>query len=88
MPARGDLAGRLLDCPGDVAVEDAELGVGGGRSGMISPSACRCAASSPVPEMGKFSTARCVCARHSAAAGTCTAPMVSCSVRQADGSAG
>src|SRR5436190_11582494 len=33
------------------------------------------------PEMGKLSTARCVCAPQRAAAGTRTSPMVSCSVR-------
>ncbi|SLD05173.1 Uncharacterised protein [Mycobacteroides abscessus subsp. massiliense] len=37
--------------------------------------------SRPRPEMGKFSTARWVCARHSASAGTRTSPMVSCSMR-------
>ena len=35
-----------------------------------------------VPEMGKFSTARWVCARHSASAGTRTSPMESCSMRK------
>src|SRR5674536_331591 len=33
------------------------------------------------PETGKFSTARWVCARHLAAAGTRTSPMESCSIR-------
>src|SRR3954452_1974990 len=33
------------------------------------------------PEIGKFSTARWVCAAHSALAGTWTSPIVSCSVR-------
>ena len=32
-------------------------------------------------EIGKFSTARCVWARHSAFLGTLTSPMVSCSMR-------
>ena len=45
------------------------------------PSARIWARSSPRPEIGKFSTARCVCARHSAAMGTRTSPMVSCSIR-------
>ncbi len=35
-----------------------------------------------VPLIGKFSTARCVCARHSASAGTRTSPMESCSMRK------
>ena len=34
------------------------------------------------PEIGKFSTARWVCAPHSASAGTCSSPMLSCSVRK------
>src|SRR5690554_690579 len=38
--------------------------------------------SSGVPEIGKFSTARCVCARYSAFAGTRTSPIVSCSIRK------
>lgn len=33
------------------------------------------------PEMGKFSTARCVWARHLASTGTRTSPMESCSIR-------
>ena len=33
------------------------------------------------PEIGKFATARAVCAPHSASAGTSTSPMESCSVR-------
>src|SRR5262249_25824812 len=37
--------------------------------------------SSPRPEIGKFSTARWVWARHNAFAGTRTSPMVSCSMR-------
>src|SRR5690606_12160939 len=37
--------------------------------------------SSPLPEIGKFSTARCVWARYSASAGTRTSPIVSCSIR-------
>src|SRR5690606_11845060 len=45
------------------------------------PSAAMCAASSVRPEIGKFSTAPCVCARHFAAAGTRTSPMESCSTR-------
>ena len=35
------------------------------------------------PLIGKFSTARCVCAPHSASAGTCSSPMLSCSMRNA-----
>ena len=45
------------------------------------PSARIWVRSSPRPEIGKFSTARCVCARHSALTGTRTSPMVSCSMR-------
>jgi hypothetical protein len=37
--------------------------------------------SSGRPEIGKFSTARWVCARHRAFAGTLTSPIVSCSTR-------
>ncbi len=37
--------------------------------------------STVVPEIGKFSTARCVCACHLAAFGTRTSPMESCSTR-------
>ena len=44
---------------------------------LTSPSARICARSRPRPEIGKFSTARCVCARHNASAGTRTSPMVS-----------
>ena len=43
--------------------------------------ALTCSASSTVPLIGKFSTARCVCARHSASSGTLTSPMLSCSMR-------
>jgi hypothetical protein len=39
------------------------------------------AGSRPLPEIGKFSTARWVCARYSADAGTRTSPIVSCSIR-------
>ena len=39
------------------------------------------AGSSPSPEIGKFSTARWVCAAYRASAGTRTSPMVSCSMR-------
>ena len=49
---------------------------------FTSPSARICARSRPRPEIGKFSTARCVCARHNASAGTRTSPMVSCSIRK------
>ena len=45
------------------------------------PIARICADSKPRPEIGKFSTARWVCARHSASLGTCTSPIVSCSMR-------
>ena len=48
---------------------------------LISARAAMCTRSSPVPEIGKFSTARCVCARHNAVAGTRTSPIVSCSMR-------
>src|SRR5690606_9764699 len=34
------------------------------------------------PEMGKFCTARWVCAPHRASAGTCSSPMLSCSIRK------
>ncbi len=43
--------------------------------------ALTCSASSVLPLIGKFSTARCVCARHSASSGTRTSPMLSCSMR-------
>ena len=33
------------------------------------------------PEMGKLSIARCVCAPYKASAGTCSSPMLSCSMR-------
>ena len=48
---------------------------------LTSPRARICARSMPRPEIGKFSTARCVWARHNASAGTRTSPMVSCSIR-------
>ena len=48
---------------------------------LTSPRARIWARSRPRPEIGKFSTARCVCARHNASAGTRTSPMVSCSIR-------
>ncbi len=50
---------------------------------LIRARAWMCAGSSVVPEIGKFSTARCVCARHSASRGTRTSPIVSCSIRYA-----
>jgi hypothetical protein len=40
------------------------------------------------PEIGKFSTARCVCAPHLAVAGTRTSPIESCSTRQPSGACG
>src|SRR4051794_31336815 len=43
--------------------------------------AAMCERSSVCPEMGKFSTARWVCARHLALAGTRTSPIESCSMR-------
>ncbi len=45
------------------------------------PIARICVRSRPRNEIGKFSTARWVCARHRALAGTRTSPMVSCSMR-------
>ena len=45
------------------------------------PSAAISRGSSVVPLIGKFSTARWVWARHSAARGTLTSPMLSCSMR-------
>ena len=39
------------------------------------------------PEIGKFSTARWVCARHFAAAGTRTSPMESVSMRNSESAA-
>ncbi len=49
---------------------------------LTRPSARIWARSRPRPEIGKFSTARWVCARHSASAGTLTSPIVSCSIRK------
>ena len=48
---------------------------------LMRASASMCARSMRCPETGKFSTARWVCARHLAWAGTRTSPMESCSVR-------
>src|SRR5690348_2651288 len=48
---------------------------------LICASACTSAGASGRPEIGKFSTARCVCARHNASRGTFTSPIVSCSIR-------
>ncbi len=48
---------------------------------LMRASAWICAGSSPRPEMGKFSTARCVWAAYSASRGTRTSPIVSCSMR-------
>ena len=48
---------------------------------LMRASAAICARSSRCPEMGKFSTARCVCARHLAQDGSRTSPMESCSTR-------
>jgi hypothetical protein len=50
-------------------------------SPLIIASALIRAASTRWPEIGKFSTARWVCAPHSAAAGTRTSPIESCSTR-------
>ena len=70
------------DRVGHVRRDDAEIGVhlrgrrlDPGQRGDV------CASPVPAPEIGKFSTARCVCARHKAVAGTRTSPMVSCSIR-------
>jgi hypothetical protein len=48
---------------------------------LIAASAAMSSRSIGVPEMGKFSTARWVWARHFAQAGTRTSPMESCSMR-------
>ena len=48
---------------------------------LMRASAAICVDSRPVPEMGKFSTARWVCAAYSASFGTRTSPIVSCSMR-------
>jgi hypothetical protein len=48
---------------------------------LMRASATICADSRPEPEIGKFSTARCVCAAYSASFGTRTSPIVSCSMR-------
>jgi len=48
---------------------------------LIRASASMWARSMRCPDTGKFSTARCVCARHFACAGTLTSPMESCSMR-------
>jgi hypothetical protein len=48
---------------------------------LMAASAAISSRSIGVPEIGKFSTARCVCARHFAHAGTRTSPMESCSMR-------
>ena len=48
---------------------------------LIRPSAAISAGSIGTPEIGKFSTARWVCAWYRAAAGTRTSPIVSCSMR-------
>lgn len=48
---------------------------------LIRASASMWARSSRCPEIGKFSTARWVCARHLACAGTFTSPIESCSTR-------
>ena len=80
---RGDLGGRVLDRLGDVRVEHA-------RARALTLAAARLdpgqrldlgALRARCPEIGKFSTARCVCARHLASAGTRTSPIESCSMR-------
>ena len=48
---------------------------------LIRARAAICVDSRPLPEIGKFSTARWVCAPYSAFTGTRTSPMVSCSMR-------
>src|SRR5436190_3781278 len=48
---------------------------------LIAASAPMRARSMCSPEIGKFSTARCVCAAHLASAGTLTSPIESCSMR-------
>src|SRR5699024_2391328 len=48
---------------------------------LIWPRAAMLAFSNPCPEIGKFSTALCVWARHLALAGTLTSPIESCSTR-------
>src|SRR5690348_7745358 len=49
---------------------------------LIAARAWMCRGSRGVPEIGKFSTARWVCARQSASAGTWTSPIESCSMRK------
>ena len=51
------------------------------QADLSRPRARICARSRPLPETGKFSTARWVWARQSASTGTRTSPMVSCSIR-------
>ena len=50
---------------------------------LTNASALMCAADSGTPEIGKFCTARCVCACHLACTGTRTSPIESCSIRSA-----
>ena len=65
----------------DVGVEHAERSLASAAAFLMRASAAICAGSRPAPEIGKFSTARCVCALYRADAGTRTSPIVSCSMR-------
>ena len=69
--AADDLVGGAADRLGHVLVDDAELGVDAAAAAFTRASARRARPRGVVPLIGKFSTARWVCARHSASSGTC-----------------
>ena len=73
--AARDLGRGVVDRVGEVRVEDAELSVGDGAGALDAAPARRSAhAAIGRPEIGKFSTARWVWARHRASRGTCDVP--------------
>ena len=80
--AGDDGVGRLHDRVGDLVWSSTPSeALATAADFLMRASATICAGSRPDPEIGKFSTARWVCAPYSASMGTRTSPIVSCSIR-------
>ena len=82
--AAGDLVGRGRDRVADPPIDVRHVGqpaLTRAASPLINASARISARSTGRPEIGKFSTARCVCAPQQASTGTRTSPIESCSTR-------
>ncbi len=79
--AAAHFGGGVVDGLGHVLVDHAEPSVDGRARALDRGQRGDQRRSSGSPEIGKLSTARCVCAPHRASSGTSTSPMLSCSMR-------